>query len=226
MRALKGVIIILGFLIYTAGVFYWFEAEKEVRILCSMFQEGQSAASVQQTLDTGNLLSYSVNSDAIAVNSMCTLNTSECIVSLSNSETVTSSVYNQYFRLEKAAGIIAASLTFLLAGFQLLLALGVPWGEFAWGGFYKKLPKSLRIGSFVSFVLLIVGVLSVLSATDLINLMSKTLYVVIVPLLTLLFLGSVAGNFNSSSKKEKMVMIPVSIILFCTCLIVSVYIFG
>ncbi|WP_350213874.1 hypothetical protein [Gracilimonas sp.] len=214
------------FLIYTAGIFYWFEAEKEVRVLCSIFAEGKSVEMVRKTLDTGNLLNYSDKDKGITVNSIYTLNSAECTISLSESTAVIESVYRQSFRLEIAAGIVAAVTTFLLAGFQLLLSFGLPWGEFAWGGFHKELPKSLRMGSFVSFVLLTVGGFSVLSSIGFMELISSLGNRIIIPLLTLLFMGSVAGNFNSKSEKEKMIMIPVSIILFCTYIIVCINVFG
>jgi len=214
---------VLGFLIV---VIYWFEAEKEVRILCSMFQKGQSVEDVHRTLDTGNLLSYTKNPDEIVVHSIYTLNSTECTVRLSNKAMVTESMYWQYIRLERTAGRFAAVLTFGLSVFHLLLALGVPWGEWAWGGFHNKLPKSLRIGSFISFVLLVIAGFSVLSSTDFIDLIPHSISRIIVSLLTLIFLASVAGNFNSKNAKERKMMIPLSIFLFCNYLIVGVYLLG
>ena len=96
---------VLGFLII---VIYWFEAEKEVRILCSMLQKGQSVEEVQRTLDTGNLLRYTVNPNEVVVHSIYTLNSTECTVRLSDETTVTESVYRQYIRLEGVAGGLAA----------------------------------------------------------------------------------------------------------------------
>lgn len=45
-------------LVIVAGIFAS-EAEKEVRILCSMFEPGSSLARVEEILDTGNLLHIS-----------------------------------------------------------------------------------------------------------------------------------------------------------------------
>lgn len=181
---------------------------------------------VRETLDTGNLLNYTVGDKGITVNSIYTLYSTECTISLSESTAVIQSVYSQSFRLEIAAGIVAAVITFLLAIFQLLLSLGLPWGEFAWGGSHQKLPKLYRAGSAVSGVLLIIGGLSVLSSMDVIELIPPDVFRNVIPLLTVLFIGSMVGNFNSNSEKERKVMIPVSIALFCTYLIVTIQMFG
>jgi hypothetical protein len=45
----------------------------------------------------------------------------------------------------------AAALMLIIVGFQLALALGVPWGAAAWGGAYPgTLPGALRLASLVS----------------------------------------------------------------------------
>ena len=45
------------------------------------------------------------------------------------------------------ASIIVAILFLSIAVFQVLLSLGYPLGESAMGGYYKVLPKKLRIAS-------------------------------------------------------------------------------
>ena len=54
--------------------------------------------------------------------------------------------------------------------FQLLLALGAPLGQAAWGGEYTVLPAQLRIGSAISsgiFALAILVVLEKIGEVDL-----------------------------------------------------------
>ena len=63
----------------------------------------------------------------------------------------------------KKAAIVA---TVILAGyaiFQLCLILGVPWGNYAWGGHYETLPTSLRVGSAVSILIYFFAISLVLS---------------------------------------------------------------
>ena len=43
-----------------------------------------------------------------------------------------------------------------IAVFQVLLALGLPLGEFAMGGYYKVLPYKLRVASAINAIILLV----------------------------------------------------------------------
>ncbi len=52
--------------------------------------------------------------------------------------------------LARNAAIIVAVLLFLLAAFQLALALGAPWGRAAFGGFTATPGTGLRISSGVA----------------------------------------------------------------------------
>lgn len=219
-------VVVISFLIFIAGVIYWFEAEKEVRILCSMFRAGQSVEHVQNTLDTGNFLHYTTNYEEMVVNSAYTLNSTECIITISEAEIVTSAGYRTSFKLERIAALTGTVLSFLLAGFHLILVLGLPYGEMAWGGQHKKLPTLRRMGSLISFLLLIFGALSLLSSTDLFTPIPEHIIRYIIPIFTLLFFASVIGNTISESKKEKRVMIPVSYVLTGTYMIVCIYLFG
>ena len=112
-------------------------------------------------------------------------------------------------------GYLAACLSLGLALFQLMLAFGMPWGDYVWGGFHEgKLPASLRFGSFASFILLGFGGLSVLTLTDISTIIPLIVSEILVGLLTIILLLSVLGNFNSKSEKERCVMIPLSILMF------------
>lgn len=225
-KGTKVIGVLIPFLIFVAGVIYWFEAEKEVRILCSIFEEGQPSEGVISTLETGNLLMYSSGPKMIYVDSFYTLATSSCTVTLSDDSKVIEAVYEQTFRLEKAAGWIGVILTFLLFCFQCLLAAGLPLGEYAWGGFHKELPKSLRIGSLVSTFILIFAALALLSASKILQLLPEALSAYTVIAFMVLFALSIVGNLNSNSQKEKRIMTPVATTLFCCYFIVSINALG
>lgn len=52
------------------------------------------------------------------------------------------------------AAVAACVILAALAGFQVALAAGVPWGRLAWGGQHPGvLPRRLRVGSLASIVL-------------------------------------------------------------------------
>lgn len=59
---------------------------------------------------------------------------------------------------------VAATVGFLMvAGFQVALAFGAPWGRAAWGGAQEKLPTGLRIASGFATAFWILAVMIVLS---------------------------------------------------------------
>lgn len=137
MKWLVGVILFLAFIV---GTFYWFEGEKEVRILCSMFKPGQSSEQVFRTLNTGHHLEYVQEGDRIYVNSPKTLGTSRCTVDFSETGEVISSHYSQSLSLNKTAAWIGVTGFFGMAIFQFLLALVFPYGRLAWEGFHENYP--------------------------------------------------------------------------------------
>lgn len=56
-------------------------------------------------------------------------------------------------RVARGGAIAAAVLFGTLAGFQAALALGLPWGEAAWGGGRAELGMGLRVASGVQAVM-------------------------------------------------------------------------
>lgn len=121
------------------------------------------------------------------------------------------------------AAIISTVIFVGVALFQVLLALGFPLGRFAWGGFYKVLPKELRIASLVSAnVLILIGLIFLQQA----NVVNWGFTFIPTTILVWVFTGFLAlntvGNLLSRSKKEKMVMAPLSTVAFLLCLFVSI----
>lgn len=113
---------------------------------------------------------------------------------------------------------IAVSVIFLLiAIFQVLLALGFPYGEFALGGYHKILPKKLRIVSLVNAVILIVFIwIFLLHASILESTWSLPTGGIVFGIAIFLALNSIA-NLLSASKKEKVVMTPISSVTCMLC---------
>lgn len=201
----------------SAGLVYWTEAEKEIRILCLMFEPGDSVEYVTKTLDTGNLLSYEMEEDQLYVRSFYNLYSSGCMVTYSATEIVTERSYSKYFDL--TAFLIWPSLIISvgLMAFQILLALGYPFGEYAWGGTHDVLPKKLRFGSLAS-ALILSGSILLLSGYTFEFLRLPEAY----PIYGVLFLMSVFANFNSNSVKEKRLGVPMALLLYTTFLLISI----
>ncbi|AST91178.1 MULTISPECIES: hypothetical protein [Sutcliffiella] len=117
--------------------------------------------------------------------------------------------------------IIVSIMFVVVAVFQVLLSLGYPIGEFAMGGYYKVLPKKLRIASLINaFVLLFMGFVILQHANVIIGfdfLPTNILLWVIT-----IFLGvNTIANLISRSKKEKLVMTPLSGFTFLLCLLIA-----
>lgn len=96
-----------------------------------------------------------------------------------------------------------------LSVFQLLLALGAPLGEYAWGGQHRVLPVKLRIAStasiglyaiFAMFLVSKVGVLEVTSTQPVLD--------IGIWIFAIYFTLGIVMNALSRSKKERMVMTP------------------
>jgi len=223
LKAFIGIALFLGFI---ATTFLWFEAEKEVRILCSMITPGQPIDRVTETLNTGTFLEYRQaklsGKEAIIVDSPYTLGNSRCLVDFSTGNLVLSSQYRQSFELNKLAAWLGVAGLSALAVFQLLLATGLPLGKFAWGGRHKKLPAKLRIASAISIPVLVFGGIILLERAGIIQILeAPKVSGYGVWILVLLFALSTLGNLASGSESERKVGTPIALLLCCLCIIVG-----
>jgi len=114
--------------------------------------------------------------------------------------------------------VILLSLTI----FQILLILGKPFGEFAWGGQHKVLPKKLRVASATSIVLYAVFAIFLASKSGLVDIITlQPLLTIVMWVFTSYFFLGIVMNFASRSKKERAVMTPVATALAVVFLIVT-----
>ncbi|MBN3555854.1 hypothetical protein JYA63_16370 [Fictibacillus nanhaiensis] len=119
------------------------------------------------------------------------------------------------------SSIIVAIMFVSISVFQILLSLGYPLGEFAMGGFYKVLPKKLRIMSMINAIILLFMGIVFLKHTDVLygfNFLPTNTLVWIITI----FLGTnTITNLLSQSKKERRMMTPFSSIAFLLCLFIT-----
>jgi len=109
-----------------------------------------------------------------------------------------------------------------LAVFQLLLALGLPLGRFAWGGFHERPPRAFRIASALAVGVFVFGILAVLERAGLHDtLLDARVAEITCWILTAIFALSTLGNLNSRSPAEKRVMTPVAVVLTISCLLLA-----
>jgi hypothetical protein len=125
-------------------------------------------------------------------------------------------------RAARIAAVVAATGFLLVAGFQLGLALGRPWGLASWGGAPAVLPPGLRIASG--------GAVAVLAIAALIVLGRAGYRVPTFPRIVLrwgtwglvaLLALSALGNSLSASPRERYLMAPAALALALLCLVVA-----
>jgi hypothetical protein len=124
--------------------------------------------------------------------------------------------------ISQISAVIATFIFACLAFFQLLLAIGKPYGEYAWGGQHKILPKSLRVGSVVSVGLYTLFSMIYIDKSSLITIFPEGIiksYGIWV-LVAYLVVGVVVNGI-SRSKKERNTMTPIIIVLLICGLIIG-----
>lgn len=212
-------------LAYIYGVISWFEAEKEVRILCSMFPKGIKADNLIKTLENGHYLQYQEighgDTQHIHFGSRADLRNFACNLVIKNN-VIELNTFSSHINLSKIAAWLAVSGFSGLIVFQLLLVLGFPLGHMAWGGRYKRLPPFLRIGSLISALLLLFGALCILERAGISSVLNWPDGVNnIAWFLMILFGVSTLANYRSQSNMERVVMTPIALLLCCLCFIVA-----
>lgn len=123
--------------------------------------------------------------------------------------------------MEQIFAMIIVSILVAVSVFQLALIAGAPLGEFAWGGQHRILPKKLRISSIVSLVIYLLISLITLDKVVLIDWFPDNFVTIGFWVITIYFGLGVVMNAISRSKKERLVMTPVVLTLFLSCLAIA-----
>ena len=109
--------------------------------------------------------------------------------------------------------ILGAFLFAMVAVMTVLVACGLPLGEFTMGGKYKVLPKQLRIMAVVSFIIQVFAIFIILQAGGFLTLWFSEKVTKYICLIFAAYLSlNTIMNFLSNSKKEKYFITPISII--------------
>lgn len=127
----------------------------------------------------------------------------------------------QVSRQARLFAVIVTVILVLLAGFQLMLILGAPLGEFAWGGQHRVLPAGLRVGSAVS--ILIYGLIDVVvwDRVGAVNVFPASLSAGAIWVVFGYFVLAVVMNAISRSAGERQVMVPVALMLALLVLLIA-----
>ena len=109
--------------------------------------------------------------------------------------------------------ILGAVIFGVIATMTVLVACGLPFGEFTMGGQHKILPKNLRVAAVISVAIQIFAMIIILQAGDFISLwfsFKVTKYICFF-FAAYLSLNTIV-NMISKSRKERFVMTPLSLI--------------
>lgn len=113
--------------------------------------------------------------------------------------------------------ILGAVLFGVIAIMTVLVACGLPLGEFTMGGQHKILPKKFRIVAVISFAVQVFAMVIVLQAGGFISLLLSFKATKYICFFFAVYLSlNTIMNMISKSRKEKYVMTPLSLIAgFC-----------
>ncbi|MHA2035137.1 MAG: hypothetical protein ACW972_10505 [Promethearchaeota archaeon] len=118
--------------------------------------------------------------------------------------------------------IISVALLIGLSIFQILLAVGLPFGRFAYGGKYETLPKNLRIMSIIAIGIYIFASISVLAKAGIIFITDFLVFEIAVWIFAIYLAFNTLTNLGSKSKSEKFVMTPISLTLAVSLFIIAI----
>ena len=124
---------------------------------------------------------------------------------------------------DRLAGIVYAVVSVGVIAFQIALALGAPWGEYAMGGAYSgQFPPELRVAAIVQAVILAGLALVVLARAGIAlptwSRMSRWLVWVVVAFSAL----SLVLNIITPSAGERVIWAPVALIMLVSSVTVAV----
>ena len=122
------------------------------------------------------------------------------------------------------AAIIFSILIVIIVLFQMGLAIGMPWGEYAMGGYFPgRFPWKLRLLAIFQGILLIIFAVIVLDKADLFRFEYFLIPSIAIWFVVAFSLITSILNFITKSKKERKIWFPTSILLLITSLIVALY---
>ena len=122
------------------------------------------------------------------------------------------------------AGIAFAVMAVGVSAFQVALALGAPWGEYAMGGVFPgRYPPPMRVAAVVQAVLIGLLALAVLSAAGLVlpDLIAAIPWLAWVAVAVSAL--AVILNALSRSAGERRIWVPVAVVMLISSLIVAMY---
>ena len=125
--------------------------------------------------------------------------------------------------MQTAAAIVFAVVTLGVIAFQLALAAGAPWGEYAMGGSNPgRYPTRLRVAAVGQAILLAVLAIIVLSAAGLVIPGVAASFPWLIWLVVAFSALSVVLNAISPSAPERRLWVPVTVVMLISSIVVAI----
>ena len=119
--------------------------------------------------------------------------------------------------------ILGAVLFGVIATMTVLVACGLPLGEFTMGGQHKILPKKFRVAAVISVAIQIFAMIIILQAGGFISLWLSFKVIKYICFFFAAYLSlNTVMNMISKSRKEKYVMTPISLIA-AICFLITAF---
>ena len=120
------------------------------------------------------------------------------------------------------AALVFAFAAIGVIAFQLALAFGAPWGQYAMGGaFPGRLPPAMRVAAVVQAVLIALLALVVLSAAGLVLPALAVAFPWLIWVAVVVSAVAVVLNAISRSSGERRIWVPVASVLLVSSLLVA-----
>jgi hypothetical protein len=124
--------------------------------------------------------------------------------------------------MSTAAGIIFVVVTAGVIAFQVALALGAPWGEYAMGGkFPGRYSSGMRVAALVQAIVLAILALVVVSAAGFAVPALDQALPWLIWLAVAFSAVSVVLNSITPSAGERRIWVPVAVVMLATSLVVA-----
>ena len=125
-------------------------------------------------------------------------------------------------KIQRIAAYVYAALSVIVITFQLALALGAPWGEYAMGGAYPgQMPPALRLAALVQAALLFLLAAVILSRAGVAFTGWKSLSRWLAWLAVVFSGTSLLLNLATPSANERLLWAPVAFLMLVSSLVVA-----
>lgn len=119
--------------------------------------------------------------------------------------------------------ILFTLLSLMVAAFQWLLFLKMPWGEYTMGGYHPGvLPKQYRIAALIQSFLILFNAIVILNYSELLTFLPKPFTNLWMWVIMIMMGLSSVMNLITKSQKERRLWAPITLIVFISSVLIYI----